>query len=46
MYPSMYIFEEEIPIDLIRLKQEIQSLEKELVLVKKEMEQYLEELGL
>lgn len=39
-------FEEEEPIDLAKVKQEIKSLEGELAKVRKEMEQYLEELGL
>ena len=39
-------FEEEEPIDLAKVKQEIKSLEEELTTVRKEMEQYLEELGL
>lgn len=39
-------FEEEAPIDLVMVKQEIKSLEGELAEVRKEMEQYLEELGL
>jgi len=39
-------FEEEEPIDLAKVKQEIKSLEGELAKVRKEMEQYLEELGI
>lgn len=39
-------FEEEAPIDLVKVKEEIKSLEGELAIVRKEMEQYLEELGL
>ena len=39
-------FEEETPIDLVKVKKEIQSLEGELAVVRKEMEQYLNELGL
>lgn len=39
-------FEEEAPVDLVKVKQEIKSLEGELATVRKEMEQYLEELGL
>jgi type I restriction enzyme M protein len=39
-------FEEETPVDLVKVKQEIKSLEGELYEVRKEMEQYLEELGL
>lgn len=39
-------FEEEAPIDLAKVKEEIKSLEGELAMVRKEMEQYLEELGL
>jgi type I restriction enzyme M protein len=39
-------FEEEAPIDLAKVKEEIKSLESELAMVRKEMEQYLEELGL
>ena len=39
-------FEEEVPVDLVKVKQEIKSLEGELAIVRKEMEQYLEELGL
>lgn len=39
-------FEEEAPIDLVKVKEEIKSLEGELAMVRKEMEQYLEELGL
>jgi type I restriction enzyme M protein len=39
-------FEEETPIDLAQVKTEIKSLENELVTVRKEMEEYLNELGL
>ena len=39
-------FEEEEPIDLAKVKEEIQSLEGELSAVRKEMESYLNELGL
>jgi type I restriction enzyme M protein len=39
-------FEEEEPIDLAKVKEEINSLEGELTEVRKEMQQYLEELGL
>nr|WP_315167452.1 type I restriction-modification system subunit M [uncultured Flavobacterium sp.] len=39
-------FEEETPIDLVKVKKEIQYLEEELAVVRKEMEQYLNELGL
>ena len=39
-------FEEEEPIDLTKVKEEIQSLEGELSAVRKEMESYLNELGL
>ena len=39
-------FEEEEPIDLAKVKEEIKNLEGELSEVRKEMQQYLEELGL
>lgn len=39
-------FEEEEPIDLAKVKDEINSLERELTEVRKEMETYLNELGL
>ena len=39
-------FEEETPIDLAVVKSEITTLENELVAVRKEMEEYLNELGL
>lgn len=39
-------FEEETPIDLAQVKSEITTLENELVAVRKEMEEYLNELGL
>ncbi len=39
-------FEEETPIDLAKVKEEIKSLEGELAMVRKEMELYLNELGL
>jgi type I restriction enzyme M protein len=39
-------FEEEEPVDLAKVKEDIKSLEGELTIVRKEMEHYLEELGL
>lgn len=39
-------FEEEEPIDLAKVKEEIRSLEGELSAIRKEMESYLNELGL
>mgnify|MGYP003609237621 CR=1 FL=1 len=39
-------FEEEEPIDLVKVKEDIKNLEGELSEVRKEMQQYLEELGL
>ncbi len=38
-------FEEEEPVDLAKVKEEINSLEIELSGVRKEMQHYLEELG-
>jgi type I restriction enzyme M protein len=39
-------FEEEEPIDMAKVKQEISNLESELAEVRKEMQHFLEELGL
>ncbi len=39
-------FEEEEPIDLAKVKEEINTLESELAKVRKEMKHYLEELGI
>ncbi len=45
---SRYVdtFEEEEPVDMGKVREEIEDLEKELVEVKKKMDEYLEELGI